>query len=43
MYAMAILDLSYTEKSSNVNIVIRDREVEAEVIRMAFLPPFNKR
>jgi len=43
VYAMTILDLPYTEKGSKVDIVIRDREVEAEVVGTPFLPPFNKR
>lgn len=43
VYAMAILDLPYTEKGSKVDIAIRNREVEAEVVETPFLPPFNKR
>jgi aminomethyltransferase len=43
VYAMSILDLPYTEKSSKVDIAIRDRGVEAEVVDMPFIPPFNKR
>jgi aminomethyltransferase len=43
VYAMAILDLPYTEKGSKVDIAIRNREVEAEVVGTPFLPPFNKR
>jgi aminomethyltransferase len=43
VYAMAILDLPYTEKGSKVDIAIRNREVEAEVIGTPFLLPFNKR
>ena len=43
VYALAILDLPYTEKGSKVDIVIRNREVEAEVVGTPFLPPFNKR
>ncbi len=43
VYAMAILDLPYTEKGSKVDIAIRNREVEAEVVRTPFLLPFNKR
>ncbi len=42
-YAMAILDLPYTEKGSKVDIAIRNREVEAEVVDIPFIPPFNKR
>jgi aminomethyltransferase len=43
VYALAILDLPYTEKGSKVDIAIRNREVEAEVVETPFLPPFNKR
>ncbi|MEA2087737.1 MAG: glycine cleavage T C-terminal barrel domain-containing protein, partial [Candidatus Caldatribacteriota bacterium] len=43
VYAMAILDLPYTKKGGKVNIAIRNREVEAEVVETPFLPPFNKR
>ncbi|MDD5015838.1 MAG: glycine cleavage system aminomethyltransferase GcvT [Atribacterota bacterium] len=43
VYAMAILDLPYTEKGSKVDIAIRGREVEAEVVDIPFIPPFNKR
>ena len=43
VYAMAILDLPYTEKGSKVDVAIRNREVEAEVVDTPFIPPFNKR
>jgi len=43
VYAMAILDLPYTEKGNKVDIAIRNREVEAEVVDTPFIPPFNKR
>ncbi|MHC2994331.1 MAG: glycine cleavage system aminomethyltransferase GcvT [Candidatus Atribacteria bacterium] len=43
VYAMAILDLPYTKKSSKVDIIIRNKEVEAEVVDMPFVQPFNKR
>jgi len=43
VYAMAILDLPYTEKGGKVDIVIRNREVESEVVDMPFISPFNKR
>ncbi len=43
VYALAILDLPYTEKGDKVKIVIRNKEVEAEVVGTPFLPPFNKR
>jgi len=42
-YAMAMLDLLYTEKGSKVSVVIRNREVEAEVVDMPFVKPVNKR
>jgi aminomethyltransferase len=40
---MAILDLPYTEKGSKVDIVIRNKEVEAEVVDIPFIMPFNKK
>ena len=43
VYAMAILDLPYSEKGGKVGIAIRNKEIEAEVIGTPFLPPFNKR
>jgi len=43
VYALAILDLPYTEKGDKVKIAIRNKEVEAEVVGTPFLPPFNKR
>jgi len=43
VYAMAMLDLPYTEKGSKVSVVIRNREVEAEVVDMPFVKPVNKR
>jgi len=43
VFALAIIDLPYTEKGDKVDIAIRNREVEAEVVRTPFLPPFNKR
>jgi len=43
VYAMAILDLLYTKKGSKVDIIIRNKEVEAEVVDMPFVQPFNKR
>jgi len=43
VYALAILDFSYSEKGSKVNIVIRNKEIEAEVVGTPFLSPFNKR
>ena len=43
VYAMAILGLPYTNKCTKVEIVIRDKEVKAEVVEMPFILPFNKR
>ena len=43
VYAMAILDLPYTKKDSKVDIIIRNKEVKAEVVDMPFIAPFNKR
>jgi len=42
-YAVAMLDLPYTEKGSKVSVVIRNKEVEAEVVDMPFVKPVNKR
>jgi len=43
VYAMAILDLPYIDKGTKVDVIIRDKEVEAEIVDMPFIPPFNKR
>ncbi len=43
VYAMSILDLPYTKKGSKVDIIIRNKEVEAEVVDIPFVNPFNKR
>ncbi len=43
VYAMAILDLPYTEKETKVDIIIRNRDVKAEVVDMPFVKPVNKR
>ena len=43
VYAMALLDLPYTEKGSKVNVVIGNKEVEAEVVDLPFLEPVNRR
>ncbi len=43
VYAMAILDLPYTDKGTKVDIIIRNKEIEAEVVDIPFLAPFNKR
>jgi len=42
-YAIAILDLPFAEKGNRVNVVIRNKDVEAEVVDMPFVKPVNKR
>ncbi|HEC92846.1 MAG TPA: glycine cleavage system aminomethyltransferase GcvT, partial [Candidatus Atribacteria bacterium] len=39
VYAMARLDLTYTQKGNKVDIIIRNKEIEAEVVDMPFLAP----
>jgi aminomethyltransferase len=41
--ALALLDLPYTEKGTEVEILIRNRKVPATVVEIPFFPPFNKR
>jgi len=43
VYAMALLDLPFSDKGNMVEIVIRNKEIEAEVVKTPFLQPFNKR
>ncbi|MCK4308954.1 MAG: glycine cleavage system aminomethyltransferase GcvT [Candidatus Atribacteria bacterium] len=43
VYAMAILDLPYIDKGTKVDVIIRDKEVKAEIVDTPFIPPFNKR
>ncbi len=43
VYAMAFLDIPFTQTGNKVNILIRDKEIEAEVVDLPFLAPFNKR
>ncbi|PKP57493.1 glycine cleavage system protein T [Candidatus Atribacteria bacterium HGW-Atribacteria-1] len=43
VYAMAILELLYAKKGNKVDIIIRNKEAETEVVDMPFIPPFNKR
>jgi aminomethyltransferase len=43
VYAMAILNLPYTQIGTQVDIIIRNRPVHAEVLPMPFLAPINKR
>ena len=42
VYAMAILDLPYIDKVTKVYVIIRDKEIEAEIVDIPFIPPFNK-
>ncbi len=43
VYAMAILDLPYTQIGTQVDIIIRNRPVHAEIVSMPFLAPINRR
>ena len=43
VYAMAILDLPYIDKGTKVDVIIRDKGVETEIVATPFIPPFNKR
>ena len=43
VFAMAIIDLPYTEKGSIVDVIIRNNKVKAEVTEMPFVKPFNRR
>jgi len=43
VYAMAILDLPYTHIGTEVDIIIRNRPVHAEIVPIPFLAPINKR
>lgn len=43
VYAMAILDLPFTKIGTQVDIMIRNKVVPAEVVPLPFLLPFNKR
>ncbi len=43
VYAMALLDISYTKEGTPVDIIIRNRPVKAEVVSLPFLLPINKR
>jgi len=43
VYAMALLDLPYTQAETKVDIIIRNRPVQAEVVSLPFLLPMNKR
>jgi aminomethyltransferase len=41
--ALALLDISFAEKGTKVEVAIRDRKIMAEVREIPFLQPFNKR
>jgi aminomethyltransferase len=43
VYAMALLNLPYTQIGQKVRVLIRDKEIPAEVVNMPFLAPINKR
>jgi len=43
VYAMALIDISFSEIGTQVNVIIRNRPVAAEVVPMPFLLPVNKR
>ncbi len=43
VYAMAYLDLPFNKKGNTVQVLLRNKEIEAEVVDMPFLAPFNKR
>lgn len=43
VYAMALIDLPFAKKDSKVNILIRDKEIDAIVVDIPFFPPINKR
>jgi len=43
VYAMALLDLPFTKVGTQVDIMIRNKTVPAEVVPLPFLLPFNKR
>lgn len=43
VYAMAFLDLPFTEKDTEVQVLIRDKEIPAKIVDIPFLAPINKR
>jgi len=43
VYAMALIDISFSEIGTQVNVIIRNRPVAAEVVPIPFLLPVNKR
>jgi len=43
VYAIAMLDMPYAERESTVDVVIREKEIEASVVDMPFVLPVNRR
>jgi len=43
VYALAILKIPFAKTGNRVKVLIRDKEVEAEIVDIPFLAPFNKR
>lgn len=43
VYAMALINLPFTQIGNTVSVLIRDKEVPAEIVNMPFLAPVNKR
>jgi len=43
VYAMALINLPFTQIGNTVSVLIRDKEVPAEIVHMPFLAPVNKR
>jgi aminomethyltransferase len=43
VYAMALIDKSFSEIGTQVDIIIRNRPVKAKIVPMPFLLPVNKR
>ncbi|GAB4113792.1 MAG: glycine cleavage system aminomethyltransferase GcvT [Candidatus Caldatribacteriota bacterium] len=43
VYALAILEIPFTRTGNKVKVLIRDKGVEAEIVDIPFLAPFNKR
>jgi len=43
VYAMGLLDMPYTKVGTEVNVIIRNKPIHAEVVPMPFLAPVNKR
>lgn len=43
VYAMAILNISYTKTGTTANILIRNKSVKAQIVPLPFLRPINKR